>query len=407
MTEAVTDPASKEERIQALPRGRPRKIVFVLPEAAAFGGLERHLFTLLRRLAQTECDLLILCIEQDLVSARMEPELRARVSVQCRSRPNSLLAWLRLIRESRPQILVFCYSWIEAFSWQGPAAGLLSCTPKRYSIQHLIPAPLPPPRPGNAPVNLLRRLIGKRARRLFGIRISGYMFTRTICVSNAVRNALVHACGYPAGKTITVANGVSTAAFTPSPANGAALRAALGIRAEEFLLVCASRLSEEKGVDILLHAVSRVLRTGLSLKCIVVGDGPLREDLAKLADALGLSSHLIFAGFQPDVRPYLQAASAFILTSHLEGLPLSVLEAMACELPCIVTDVGGSAEAVKHGETGIVIRPGSIDDAEAAILDLATHPAQRALMGHRGRERVCRDFNLQSSVDRLAHILLA
>src|SRR6201999_1600549 len=139
-------------------------------------------------------------------------------------------------------------------------------------------------------------------------------------------------------------NGVSVTKFAPSASNKQMLRAKLGISSDEFLLVCAARLSEVKRVDILLEAMSRVIRDGIRCKCVIVGDGPLRKELSKEADALGLAGHVLFEGFQHDVRPYLQASSAFILTSRIDGFPISILEALACGLPCIVTDVGGNAE---------------------------------------------------------------
>jgi glycosyltransferase involved in cell wall biosynthesis len=249
-------------------------------------------------------------------------------------------------------------------------------------------------------------LIGKRARRLWSIRVSGYAPTKTICVSNAVRDALV-GYGFPSRRTITVHNGVSAATFFPSEANGTAVRARLGIDPEDFLLVCAARLVEAKGVDVLIHAVSRVLRQGVACKCIILGDGVLKEKLMRLANSHGLSDHVFFEGFQKDIRPYLQAGSAFILTSLLEGLPLSVLEAMACGLPCIVTNVGGSAEAVKHQVVGLVIPPGSTEDAEKAILYLATHHKERAEMAGKARETVCRFFDIEDGMRQLTDAVLS
>jgi len=226
-------------------------------------------------------------------------------------------------------------------------------------------------------------------------------------VSSAVRDALVNSYKFPARKTITIHNGVSTSTFVPCESAGAAVRARLGISSEDFLLVCVARLSETKGVDILLHAVSRVLRQGITCKCIIVGDGPLKEELVQQANSLGLSGYVFFEGFQEDVRPYLQAGSAFVLTSHLEGLPLSVLEAMACGLPCIVTNVGGSAEAVAHKMVGLVIPPASLDEAEEAILYLATHPQERAEMASKTRDRVCEEFDIEKQMGDLKRVILS
>ncbi|MGB7727475.1 MAG: glycosyltransferase [Candidatus Acidiferrum sp.] len=183
------------------------------------------------------------------------------------------------------------------------------------------------------------------------------------------------------------------------------MRARLGIDPEEFVLVCAARLVYGKGIDILIRAVSRVLHQGVPCKCIILGDGPLNEQLQQEVNLEGLSDNVIFEGFQQDVRPYLQAGSAFILTSYLEGLPISVLEAMACGLPCIVTNVGGSAEAVKDQVTGLVIPAASVEAAADAILYLATNPDKRFEMASKARERVKRYFDLDQRMAELISVI--
>jgi glycosyltransferase involved in cell wall biosynthesis len=410
-------PIAREGDVEATGRGseKPRamaaaagkKILFVLPKSTEFGGLEKHLLDFLDRLPATAPQPSIVCFNQDIISTHLNQDLRPRVVVNCIKEPQSLGDWRRMFKRANADTVVFCNSWIEAFPWQAPVGALLAGVRRRFSIQHLIPPPQPPPPPGNSPANILRRLIGKRARRMASLKASAFTLTDTICVSNAVRSALVGSFGFPARRTITVRNGVSTVTFSPSRANGAAVRARLDIGPEEFLLVCAARLVEAKGIDVLIHAVSRVLRQGVPCKCIIVGDGILKERLSELVNSLGVSDYIFFEGFQKDVRPYLQAASAFILTSHLEGLPLSVLEAMACGLPSIVTDVGGSAEAVKHQVVGLVIPPGSVDAAEDAILYLATHPDERAEMARKSRETVCQVFDIETRMGELRGVLLS
>jgi glycosyltransferase involved in cell wall biosynthesis len=397
----------ENEKPRALPLPAGKKIMFVVPKTTEFGGLESHLLDLLRRLKEPLLHPLIVCFDQDIISAHMHRDQQALVVVKCEKEPESLWDWIRMIREVQPEIIVFSYSWIRAFPWQAPVAAWLAGVQRRVSIQHLIPPPPPPPVKGRSPRNMLRRLIGKRARYLLGLRVAGNIFNKTICVSHAVRNSLVNTYRFPARRTLTVPNGVSASTFVPSKVDGAAVRARLGLSSEDFLLVCVARLVEAKGVDILLHAVSRVVRQGVSCRCIIVGDGPLKEKLQHEANCLGLSGYVFFEGFQKDVRPYLQAGSAFILTSHLEGLPLSVLEAMACGLPCIVTNVGGSAEAVKHQVTGLVIPPGSLDEAENAILHLATHPQECAEMASKTRETVCQDFDIEKRIDELKRAILS
>ncbi|MGB7493635.1 MAG: glycosyltransferase [Candidatus Acidiferrum sp.] len=119
------------------------------------------------------------------------------------------------------------------------------------------------------------------------------------------------------------------------------------IHSDEFLLVCAARLSREKGIDILLLAMSELVRR----------NGYLREKLSEQVRQLGLAGHIFMLGFQQDVKPYLLAANVFVLTSHNEGLPFAILAAMACGLPCIVTNVGGTAEALAHNMIGLSSKP--------------------------------------------------
>jgi glycosyltransferase involved in cell wall biosynthesis len=383
-----------------------RKLVFILPRTTEFGGLERHILELLERLREPNLQFLIVCFGQDIISARMDGNQRARVTVQCREEPESLADWFRLIRENRPSIIVFCYSWIGSFPWLAPVAAQLAGVKKRFSIQHLIPSLVPPPIEGWSLVSIVRRLVGRRTRYLACAFVSGRAFNNTICVSDAVRNALVNELRFPPGKTITIRNGVSTSAFFPSNKDGAVVRSRLGIGPDEFLLVCIARLASAKGVDILLQAVSQVIHQGISCKCIIVGDGPLKEALLEQSYSLGLKDIVFFEGFQKNVVPYLQAGSAFILTSHLEGLPFSVLEAMACGMPCIVTNVGGTAEVVAHQIVGLVIPPASVEAAAEAISYLAAHPEERAEMAGRTRDTVFRAFDIESQMGKLAQLLL-
>jgi glycosyltransferase involved in cell wall biosynthesis len=402
--------SSRDGKPQASPRATGKKVAFVLPKANEFGGLERYLLDLLHWLPEQLLSPTVICFGQDIITARLHQGQHARIVVKCIKEPQSLWDWLRIIREENPDIIVFPYGWIEAFPWQAPVAAMLAGIRRRISIQRLIPPPLPPPIQVKSPRDMLRRLIGRQARNVrkvkISARISGYLSTTTVCVSNAVRDAVVNIYGFRPSKTVVVVNGVSSSAFAPSKINRATLRARLDIDPEEFLLVCAARLVEAKGIDIVIRAVSQVLRQGVPCKCIILGDGPLREKLQQKVNFAGLWDYVFFVGFQPDVRPYLQAASAFILTSHLEGLPISILEAMACGLPCIVTNVGGSAEAVQHGVTGLVIPPGSAEAAADAILYLATNPDKRAEMAGNAREVASQSFDIEKKMAELTSVIL-
>jgi glycosyltransferase involved in cell wall biosynthesis len=129
--------------------------------------------------------------------------------------------------------------------------------------------------------------------------------------------------------------------------------------------------------------------------------------LLQQSEALGLAAHVRFEGFRDDVEPYLHAGSAFVLTSHQEGLPLSILEAMACGLPCVVTDVGGNAEVVADKLNGLVVRPGSSDEVAMAILYLIDHPQERARMSEVAIAKVREQFDIETTMAAIKRVILA
>jgi len=380
-------------------RSTGRTVMFVLPKGTRSGDFEEHLVMLLRGLNGTVP--VIVCFDHETISRHAGEELRTGPTINAVQEPISLREWFRLIRGIRPEIIVFYYNLSTAFSWQALVASVFLGTKRRISIQCVMPQSPPSAVEGNSPREMLRRVGGHWARYRFRVRLTGQILHRIICVSNAVRDSLVKTYGFSRRKTLAIHGGVSTSTFVPCESSRAALRARFEISEEDFLLICIAKLSEEKRVDILIRAVSRVIRQGIACKCIILGDGPLKEMLQKETNVLGLTGHIFFEGFQKEVLPYLQAGSAFILTSETEASQVSVLEAMACGLPCIVTDVAGNAETVTDHVTGLVISVGSLDEAENAILYLATHPRECSEMAVKSREVACRSFDIRSKGEEL------
>ncbi len=374
-----------------------KKLLFVT-RIFEFGGAEKHLIDLIRRMPQPGLHISILCIGADYCSERLDPNLKVNV-IERAEMPVSVADWIQLFREAQPDTVVFIYGTLGAFPWIGSVGCWLAGVRKRFSIQHLV---LPTERKQNAVRRMVRQLIGP-----LKVRLAAHLFYGTICVSNELKSSLINDFGFPANKVRVIHNGVSLSEFAPSKTDGAGIRTKLNIGPDEFVLVCAARLNHQKGIDTLLAAMGRVVRDGVNCKCIIVGDGPLKEPLMKQTLDLALSSCVFFEGFHEDVRPYLHAASAFVLTSRREGLPLAILEAMACGLPCIVTDVGGNAEAVTNEAEGLVVAPESIDAAAAAISYLATHPRECEQMSKNARARACQEFDIEKSMAEIKSVILS
>ncbi|MBD3160669.1 MAG: glycosyltransferase, partial [Candidatus Eisenbacteria bacterium] len=129
-----------------------------------------------------------------------------------------------------------------------------------------------------------------------------------------------------------------------------------------------------------------------------------RESLARRAEEEGIAGSVAFVGSQADVRPFLWRASLFVLASDREGLPLSVLEAMAAGLPCVCTAVGEIPEIVRDGETGRLVPPGDPEALADAILDLFTRRGGIEAMGETAQRIVGARYGLERCVDAIEEI---
>ena len=141
-----------------------------------------------------------------------------------------------------------------------------------------------------------------------------------------------------------------------------------------------------------------------SARATVVGDGPQREDVADEIRRLGAEGTVDLAGERDDVADVLAAADVFVLPTLSEGLPMSVLEAMAAGLPVVAAAVGGVPELVDDGETGLLVPPGRPDALAAALGRLAADPALRRRLGAAGRRRAEAHFDIEAC--RRAHVEL-
>lgn len=167
---------------------------------------------------------------------------------------------------------------------------------------------------------------------------------------------------------------------------------------DEFFWVAVGRLENVKDYRTLLRAMA-VLDPRSQL--VIAGSGPLQNELASLARELGLGLRVRFLGFVSDVRRWLQAADGFVLASRWEGLPMALLEASACGLPAIATNVPGSRDVILDRVTGRLVpaaHPAALADA---MNDLMRMPhEERHAMGLQARQHVAENFSLAATIDR-------
>ena len=205
-------------------------------------------------------------------------------------------------------------------------------------------------------------------------RAIGRSSDRLIAVSEAVARHAVHLGARPEAVRV-IANGVDARQFQPGvgPGDGT------------FRIACVGRLVFNKGPQFLIEAAPQVLQARPEAEFVLVGDGPLHARLEERARELKVSHRVNFLGNQSDVAAILQGCDMLVRPSLLEGMPLAVLEAMACGLPVVATPVSGTAELVRDGENGFLVRPADPGALAEAILRLMEDEPLREAQGRRGR----------------------
>lgn len=174
-----------------------------------------------------------------------------------------------------------------------------------------------------------------------------------------------------------------------------------------------SRLSKEKGIDILLRAWAHVMLQEKSLKLIILGNGPLEEELKSLSESLGVMESVKFLGMIENVMEHVKQADLFVLPSRTEGLSNALLEAMSYGLPCIATNVGGNIELmgedgnrnIGHGDfiiakNGLLVNPDDVEGLSRAMLYLIRNGMKREELGNQARLSIQENYSIDLIADK-------
>lgn len=228
-----------------------------------------------------------------------------------------------------------------------------------------------------------------------------------IIISNsyAGRRAMAER-GFPLTKVEVIPNGIDTDAFVRDVRAGRAWRRKWGISDSDVIVGMAARLDPIKGYEVFLRAAALVTEKCPAVTFVCAGGGNVdyQSKLRETAVALGLDERVIWIGPSDDMQGVYSGFDIFCLTSQGEGFSNSIAEAMACGLPCVVSDVGDSKEIV--GEIGMVVPANSADAVATAILRIIDlSPEQRSQLGAKGRERIVKNFSRQRMVQRTEELI--
>lgn len=228
------------------------------------------------------------------------------------------------------------------------------------------------------------------------------MSDRLLPVSNALADLLV-ARGMPRSKVTVIRNGIDLPALLPGD-DVASVRAEFGLSHDVRVVAAVGRLVPLKNLGLFLDMAKVLLDRRDAVRFIIIGDGPLRAMLERMACDLGVREKVIFTGWRSDMARLYRLMDVFVLTSTMEALPVSVLEAMAFGKPVVATDVGGVPEIVRDGETGLLVRArdgSALCEAVTALLDDAS---RRRLIGQAGRKRVEQEFSMEVMAEKVCRV---
>lgn len=219
-----------------------------------------------------------------------------------------------------------------------------------------------------------------------------------IAVAGPHGRYLVEHEGCPAAKVHVIPNGVDVEKFHPRwPSR--TLREELHLPEGVPVAAIVAALRPEKHHELFLRSAELVRKRVPEVRFLVVGDGPQREKLQKLARELSLADAVHFLGTRNDVADLLSLVDVVLLTSHAEANPVSIMEAMASEKPVVATRVGSVPETVLHGETGFLAPAGDAGQIADRVVELLGDPQRAKRMGRAGREHVVANWSVERMVE--------
>lgn len=222
--------------------------------------------------------------------------------------------------------------------------------------------------------------------------------TRVVCVSEAVRQDVL-AQGISPAKAVTIRNGIDLDRFAFAAATPLAeLRRQLKLPVDAPLLGTAARLSAQKDIHTLIRAMPGLWREQPAARLLLMGSGPQEAELHALAASLDTGGRICFLGHREDAVRLIAALDVFCLPTRYEGLPISVLEAMACARPVLCSPEAGTLEAVVPDETALLAPTGDVDAWASALRRLLGTPPLRQRLGQAGQVRVAQYFTRERMV---------
>jgi glycosyltransferase involved in cell wall biosynthesis len=348
------------------------------------GGAEEHLLGLLRGLDRNRFRLHLACTAE--MAEKLRPDIPADVEVfrLTLRKPTHVAGMAQLARILRRRQIGILHSHLFYASLFASPIGRLVGVPLIFETPHVS-----------------ERWRKGRLKSSYAVdRAVGRCVDRYVAVSNANAQYLVEEKRLPPAKIAVIHNGCDLTRFNPAHEVPSGLRESLGFGATDPVLVVLGRLEPQKGHRVLLNAMPLIRARFHSTRVVFVGEGSLRAELTEQTVALGLKDCVRFAGFQSNAQDWLALATATVLPSFYEGLPLAAIESLAAGKPVLASDVDGTPEVVRHSIDGFTFRPGDIEGLAEAACQVLGDPASGREMGETGRQWVLKHFSLAQQIEK-------
>ncbi len=233
---------------------------------------------------------------------------------------------------------------------------------------------------------------------------SSRRFDRIISVSDDLARQLAER--YAESKIVTIHNAVDAAKIIPIRQREE-VRCDLGVAADQPLIGVVGRLVAVKGLERFLAVAKRIVAAQPRTVFLIVGDGPLQGECQQNILALGLQENVIMTGFREDVVDVINSLDIYVMTSHHEGIPMTLLEALALSRPVVAMSVGGIPEIIEDGVSGILVASGDIEKMAAACIKLIAEKKTASELGRNARLRVVNEFSIAMHRQRVVDLYLS
>lgn len=349
------------------------KIVHVETGRHFYGGAQQVVW-LLKGLRDRGVDNVLVCPPDSGVDAAARDEGIRIVNVECAGDPDVAFAWrlTKVLERERPDLL-------HSHSRRG-ADVLGGFAARRARVRAIVS----------------RRVDHPESK--LTARMRYRHFRRIVAISEHVA-AVLRDSGVDPERISVIRSAVDSGSFLAPPGR-ASLAQGLGVAEDAIAIAAAGQLIPRKGHRYLLEAMSTVTGRVPDAHLVIFGQGRLESELKAQTAVLGLAERVRFAGFREDLDHWLGAFDLLVHPALREGLGVVMLKAAAAGVPVVAFDVAGSREAVAHGETGLLVTPKDVGALADAVLRLAGDPVQRHRYAVAGRERMRREFSIESMVDR-------